>query len=169
MTEKIKINSFIKAGFIMIIILGGMVTYGISNITLNSTTNQGTQNTVDNFSINRVQNIAMSMTDILLTRLADDLEYRTESKVPVELFGGKVTYTVEDNFSENDNRIKIKVVAVYHSATKIVTTYIAKKADYRVPTVGGGAWSVNTNLNNTIRDMCIDGRDRDLNQNVNPA
>ena len=157
------------AKYLLIVVLGAMVTFGVSNITQNSVVGQGTKNSVDNYSINRVQNIAMSMTDILLTRLADDLEYRTESEALVELFGGKVTYTVEDNFSENDSRIKIKVVAVYNTATKIITTYIAKKADYRVPTVGGGAWSLNTNLNNTIRDMCIDGRDRDLNQSVNPA
>jgi len=35
--QKFKIKSLMKAKFIMIIVLGGMVTYGISNISQNST------------------------------------------------------------------------------------------------------------------------------------
>ena len=150
----------------MIIILGGMVTYDISGISHNSKTNQGTQNSVDVFSINRAENIAKSMTDILLTRLANDLEYRTKSKVPVNMFGGKVTYAVEDTYAENDSRIKIIVVAKYNSAKKITTTYITKQTNGPVKTFGEGVWTVNTNLNNTLRDIYIDGRDRDLNQTI---
>ncbi len=48
----------------MIIVFSGIVTFGISNITQNSTLNQGTQNVVDNFSNNRAHDIAGSMADI---------------------------------------------------------------------------------------------------------
>ena len=58
-------RGFIIAKFIMIVVLGGMVTYSISNINQNSTMNQGTQNSVDNFIYNCAQDIAGSMTDIL--------------------------------------------------------------------------------------------------------
>jgi hypothetical protein len=136
--KKFKLNGFIKAAYIMVIILGGMVTYNISNNSQNMIVNNGTKNVVDNFSINRVQNIAKCMTDKLLTRLANDLEYRVESDAPEDLFGGKVTYIVKDTSFEKDSRIKIIVIAKYNTATKIITTYIAKKTNDLVPTFGTG-------------------------------
>ncbi len=58
-------RGFIIARFIMIFILGGMVTSGISNISLKNTVKQGTQNVVANFIYNCAQDIAGSMADIL--------------------------------------------------------------------------------------------------------
>jgi len=77
------------ARYIMIIVLGGMFTFGISNITQNNTVGQGTQNTVGNFSFNRAHDIASSMTDILLMRLANNLDYRVETEVSEDLDGGE--------------------------------------------------------------------------------
>ena len=79
------------ARYIMIIVLGGMFTFGISNINQNSTVGQGTQNVVDNFSNNRAHDIASSMSDILLMRIANDLEYRVETEVSEQMFGGDVS------------------------------------------------------------------------------
>ena len=72
MTQKFKIKDFIKAGLIMIIILGGIVTYGISNNSRNSAVNRGAQNSADNLADSRANDIARSMADILFMRLSDD-------------------------------------------------------------------------------------------------
>ena len=157
------------ARYIMIIVLGGMFTFGISNISQNSTLNQGTQNVVDNFSFNRAHDIAGSMTDILLMRIANDLEYKVETEVSEDLDGGEATYIVEDTFFEGDSLVKVKVAAEYNDITKTIITYTQKPTDGWVPPVIRGAWTANGNLNNTISDMFIDGRDHDLSLNLIPT
>jgi hypothetical protein len=156
------------ARYIMIIVLGGIFTFGISNISQNSTVNQGTQNVVDNFSNNRAHDIAGSMTDILLMRLANNLDYRVETEVSEDLDGGEATYIVEDTFFEGDSLVKVKVAAEYNDITKTIITYTQKPTDGWVPPVIRGAWTANGNLNNTISDMFIDGRDHDLSLNLIP-
>ena len=157
------------ARYIMILILGGMVTFGISNITQNSVVSQGTQNTVDNFSSNRARDIAGSMSDILMMRLSNDLAYRVNTKAKEDLYGGEVAYTMADAFFENDSLIKITVDAKFNGVTKTIITYTDKPTSGWVPPVIRGAWTANANLNNTISDMFIDGRDHDLNQNLIPT
>ena len=156
------------ARFIMIVVLSGMVTFGISNITQNSTINQGTQNVVDSFSANRAHDIAGSMSDILLMRIANDVEYRVETEVSEPLFGGEVTYIVEDAFFEGDSLVRITVAAEFNGVTKNVITYTQKPTDGWIPPVIRGAWTANGPLNNTISDMYIDGRDHDLDLNIIP-
>ncbi len=156
------------ARYIMIIVLGGMLTFGIANINQNSVVTQGTQNVVDNFSTNRAHDIAGSMTDILVMRMANDLEYRVETEVSEDLDGGEATYTVEDAFFNGDSLVKVKVAAEYNDITKTIITYTQKPTDGWVPPMVRGAWTANGNLNNTISDMFIDGRDHDLDQNLIP-
>ncbi len=156
------------ARYIMIIVLGGMFTFGISNITQNSTVNMGTQNTVGNFSFNRAHDIASSMTDILLLRLANDFDYRVETEMSEDLDGGEATYIVENTFFEGDSLVKVKVAAEYNDVTKNIITYAQKPTDGWVPPMVRGAWTANGDLNNTISDMFIDGRDHDLSLNIIP-
>ena len=156
------------ARYILIVVLGGMLTYGVANINQNSTVIQGTQNVVDNFTSNRAHDIATSMTDILLMRLANDFEYRVISGESEDLFGGEVSYVVENAFFEGDSLVKLKVVAGYNDVTKTIIAYIGKPTDGWVPPMVRGAWTANSNLNNTISDMFIDGRDHDLDQNLIP-
>jgi len=156
------------ARYIMIVVLGGMLTYGIANINQNSVVNQGTQNAVDNFSTNRAHDIATSMVDILLMRMANDFEYRVETEASENLFGGEATYTVENTFFEGDSIVKVKVAAEYNDVTKTIIAYIGKPTAGWVPPIVRGAWTANGDLNNTISDMFIDGRDHDLSLNLIP-
>jgi len=154
------------ARYIMIVVLGGMLTFGITNINQNSTMTQGIQNV---FSYNRAHDIAGSMSDILLMRIANDLEYRVETEVSEQMFGGDVSYIVEDTFFDGDSLIKITVNAVFNDVTKAITTFTQKPSNGWVPPVIRGAWTANANLNNTISDMFIDGRDHDLSLNLIPT
>ncbi|MFC2094134.1 hypothetical protein ACFLSH_00765 [Bacteroidota bacterium] len=156
------------AKYILIMILGAMVTFGISNISQNTTVNEGTKNVVDNFANNRAHDIASSMSEILLLRIANDQTYRVNTRAKEEMFGGQAAYTVEDTFFDGDSLIKIIVAAEYFGAEKIITTYIAKPTDGWVPPVIRGAWTANGNLNNTISDMYIDGRNHDFALNIIP-
>lgn len=113
------------ARIIMITILGGMITYGISNNLLNSTINQGTQNSVDIFANSRAQVIANSMADILLMRLSDDPTYR-ETRATEDHLGGKATYIVKDAVFENESLIEITVIAKFKNIKNIIIRYREK-------------------------------------------
>ena len=117
------------ARFIMIVVLGGMFTFGINNITQNSVVSQGTQNTVDNFSSNRARDIAGSMADILMMRLSNDLAYRVNTKAKEDLYGGEVAYTVAEVFFENDSLIEITVIAKFKDVKNIVIRYTEKPGE----------------------------------------
>ena len=156
------------ARFIMIIVLGGMVTFGVSNITLNSTLNEGENNSMYKFGFNRAHDIAGSITDVLLMRIANNPTYRVNTPVTEDLFGGEAVYTVGNTFFEDDSLIEIRVDAKFNGITKTVITYAEIKSEGWVPPFVRGAWTVDGDLNNTISDMNIDGRNHDLSLNIIP-
>ena len=158
------------ARYILIIVMGGMFTFGISNITQNSKLHQGTKNIVDNYSLTRARNIASDMTDILIMRLGNDINYRVDENNQTEsLNGGSASYMIEDSFFEGDSIVKITVAAEFNGVEKLLTTYTSRPTNGWVPPVVRGAWTANGPLNNTISDMFIDGRDHDLNLNLIPT
>jgi hypothetical protein len=120
-------KNFSTAKFIVIIILGGMVTYGISKIAQDSRVNQDTQNSLVNFVYNRAHDITSSMADILLKRISEDEKYRVNSQETEDILGGKAYYTVKDTFFEDDSLINIKVTAKFNDVTTIVTTDIDRE------------------------------------------
>jgi len=122
-----KMKSFFIAKIIVIIILGGMVTYGISNIFQNSNEKKDTQISPDDFVYNRAHDIASTVSEILLKQLPDDETFNVNTRTTEKFFGGKVTYVVEDNFFENDSLIEIKVTAKYNDVTTIITTDISRE------------------------------------------
>ena len=118
----------VMARLIMIFVLGGMITYGISNNFQNSKVNQGTQNSVDVFANSRAQVIANSMADKLLLRISDDPTYR-ETRAIEDHLDGKVTYIVRDAFFENDSLIEITVVAKFKDDRNIIIRYAEKPGE----------------------------------------
>ena len=129
--QKFKIKSLMKARIIMIIVLGGLVTYGISNISQNSTAKQGAQNSVDVFVNSRAQVIANSMADELLMRISDDPTYR-ETRTTEDHLGGKATYIVKDAVFENEGLIEITVIAKFKGVKNIVIRYIENPGEKKV-------------------------------------
>jgi len=113
--------------FIVIILLGGIVTYGISSISQNSYGNQGTQNPLDNFVYNRAHDITNKMADILLKRTIEDENYRVNGQATEDVLGETVNYTVNDSFFDDDSLIQIKVTAKFNDVTTIVTTDIDRE------------------------------------------
>lgn len=157
------------ARYIMVLVIGAIITYGITSISMNQKTSQGTQNAVDNYSYNRSRDIANGMADVILMRVANDLAYRVTTPQSEVIFDGQVTYSAENAFFEGDSLIKITVSANYNGVNKTVTTYSKSTAKGWVPPTVRAAWTANADLNNTISDMFIDGRDHDLNQNIIPG
>jgi hypothetical protein len=112
-------KGFFLAKYIMIFVLGGMITFGISNMS------QGTQNSVDIYANSHAQVIASSMADKLLIRISDDPTYR-ETRTTEDYLGGKVTYVVKDAVFENESLIEITVIAKFKDVKNIVIRYTEK-------------------------------------------
>ena len=111
------------ARLIIIIVLGAIITYGITSLTLNQFTSQGTQNTVDNYSYNIANDIANGMIDIVLMRLANNENYRATSPITEQINGGEVTYTAQNDSLDGEDLIKIVASAKYNGITKTTIVY----------------------------------------------
>ena len=65
--------------------------------------------------------------------------------------------------------IKIYAKVEYNGHINSVTAFtLQNRAGGWIPPVVRGAWTANGDLNNTISDMYIDGRNHDLNLNIVP-
>lgn len=157
---------------VLILIVGGFITYGIINITMNKTTGSTTQNAIDNFDYTQVRNVANSAMEQLISFLADSSSWRVNSSQTMDIFEGTAEYTVKDTTVDNGNGsnmdvVKITVDANFNGFTKRVESIIIQSSGY-VPPVVRAAWTANGPLDNTISDMYIDGRDHDLSWNYIP-
>jgi hypothetical protein len=124
---KVKVKNNKIARLLVIIFLGGMITYSLSTISQSSTVKQNIEISADDFVYNRAQDIANSMADILLMQISDDATFKVNTLAKENFFGGKATYIVEDNFFENDSLIQIKVTAIYNDSKTIITTDINRE------------------------------------------
>jgi len=120
-------KDIIIARFITVIILAVLITFSMSSISKEKKVNHETQNSIDKFTFDRAQDIASSVADILLTRLAENEEYGVNAPKIEEISGEKVIYIVEDTFNEDENLIEIKVTTKSKDVTTIITTDINRE------------------------------------------
>jgi hypothetical protein len=156
------------ARFIIILTIGAILVYAYISITSHENTSQDIENAVDGYSYNNAHDIASSMVEVILSRIANDADYRVNSPKTEHLNGGTVTYTAENTFYNGESFVKIVSSAKYNGVTKTVITYSKRPGEGWVPRSIRAAWTANGPLNNTISDMLIDGRNHDLNGNIIP-
>ena len=152
---------------ILIIILGSIVLFGVMNQNTNRYLNSDTENTVEFYAEARAKNIACSMAQMLLSRIADSLSYKTNGTLQASMFGGTAQYSVTRVFFEDDSLSRIYVRATVLGKDHEVITYCSPGG--WTPPFIRGAWTANANLNNTISDMYIDGRDYRLDGSIIPT
>jgi len=152
---------------ILIVILGSIVLLSILNLSTNKHLNSDTQYSVDFYADARAKNIACSMTQMLLSQIADNLTYETVGTQQASLFGGTAEFTVSRVFFEGDSLTKVYVQADYFGKERTVTAY-CKPGGWTPPFIRG-AWTANADLDRTISDMDIDGRDYRLDGTIIPG
>lgn len=143
----------------MILVTGSILIFGIANVETYKKINQASENSIDYYSDVQARNICNSTMESVLSMLFDDTtDYRTTSPVTRQLFNGTATYTVTDAYFNGDSLIKITVNATFNGVSRQAVSYTGV-LDGWVPPFVRGAWTANGNLNKTISDMYIDGRD----------
>lgn len=153
------------ARLIMILVLGAVIAYGLTNITLNEYTSQGTQNSMDNYSYNRAHDIANSMVDIILMRMANDGYYSVTNRRTEDLFGGYATYQTRDMLFEGEHLVQITVSAKYNGVSKSVTAYANKFP--LIPPSLIGVISANSPIL-TLGNLRVDGRNHKIDGTLIP-
>lgn len=156
---------------LLIIILGSVMTLALMNINFVKTLNSGTENAASYYDEMQARNMGNSMTNFLLSRVADSSTYRTDGYETKSFSMGSVNYRIVDTeLIVGDTLVMIETEVNYQGCPKNITIFIyPSDHDGWVPTSVRGGWTVNADLNNTISDMYIDGRDHDLSLNIVPG
>jgi len=152
--------------FILIIVMGGFISYGILSINLNNKLTAGTENSVKNYNTMQSRNIANSMAEMIISGINDSTSWRVTTPEEKNFFGGVATYRFIDTVITTDTLIKISVTGNFNDYETNITVFTEKPSAGFVPTVVRGTWTANGPLNNTISDMYIDGRDYDSFGNI---
>jgi len=112
----------------------------------------------------QARQFASSVVNMVMTELADSSTLRTNNTETMNILGWTATYRVIDTMLVSpDSVIMIDVATTFGDPeqTYIVKAYLSRPGGWVPPSVRG-AWTANADLNNTISDMYIDGRDHDL-------
>lgn len=146
------------------------MTLSVVKVKVLNSISLGAENALNHYDHVEARNISNSWVNMLLSRVSDDSEYRTDGFESEYINYGTVSYRLSDTtFAAGDTLLKIQVEVVYKGYPKSITTYSRSPiAEGWVPASVRGAWTANADLNNTISDMIIDGRNHDLNGNVIP-
>ncbi len=153
---------------ILIIVLGGFITYSLTSLTQNKNVTQTTENSVDNYSQTKVRNIANSAIQTLMSQVADDLDWRVPNPVTKNIFDGQATYTVTDAIFDGEDLIKFSVTAKVYGHTKNIEVYAKPMNPYPIGVNAPSPVSTNNNIL-TLGNITIDGRDHTADGTVVPG
>jgi len=154
--------------FILIIVLGGFITYSIISMTQNKNVTQATENSVDNYAQTKVRNIANSTVQMLMSQVADDIEWRVPNPVTKNIFDGEATYTVTDTIFEGEDLIKFSVTSKVYGHTKNIEVYARPMDPYPIGVNAPAPVSTNNNIL-TLGNITVDGRDHTVDGTVVPG
>lgn len=146
--------------FIIILILASVVSYGIISSTQNRSISSATENAVDNYTSTKTRNIANSTVQMLMSKVADNLNWRTSS-VTKDMLDGIVKYTVTDESIDGENLIKFNVKAIYNNVEKEIIAYAKPMEPHPTGIIAPAAITTNNNIL-SLGNITIDGRDHSI-------
>ncbi len=100
---------------ILILVVGAFVVYGITNVTINRNITNGTEASLARYNIDQARDIANSVVEMALSKLANDSTWRVTTETKINLLGGSAKYTVvtltgqntgeseDDDYSEDNS------------------------------------------------------------------
>ena len=109
--------------YILILVIGAFMAYGISNLTLNRNTTRAVENSSRYYSKKVAKNASTSVINMLVAKLSDSTDYRVTSPASIDIFGGSVDYTVKDTSFDGDDFVKIVAISDYSGESHTSTAY----------------------------------------------
>ncbi|MFA7227557.1 MAG: hypothetical protein WC061_00865 [Melioribacteraceae bacterium] len=153
---------------VLIFVLGSVILFTIINVNMNTRIGAASQDAIDRFSETSARNIANSVAEMLLYKIADSTSYRTASLQSMDnIFSdaGSATYRVIDTTIGAQDLIKIEVKSTYNEIPSSATVYASTTSDGFIPATVKAAISTNNPVS-TLGTLVVDGRDHDLNGNL---
>jgi hypothetical protein len=95
---------------------------------------------------------------MLMSQVADSLDWRVPNPVTKNIFDGEATFTVIDEVFGGENLIKFSVTANVNESIKPITVYAKPMDPYPLGVNAPAPVSTNNNIL-TLGDITIDGRD----------
>ncbi|MFC2139210.1 hypothetical protein ACFLR4_00990 [Bacteroidota bacterium] len=156
----------------LILILGAVTLFAVANVNVNNSIFESGKMSFGYFNQVHARNVANSMIQILLSELGNDFDFRVDPGDSLSLLGGLAEYKITDCTGDDSMLVKIEVNARYpypsiYYKTQNTVAYAAPGGGW-VPPFVRGAWTANANLDNTISDMYIDGRNHDYDLSIDP-
>ena len=144
--------------FVIILILSAVISYGIISSTQNRSVLSATENSVDNYTSTKLRNIANSTIQMLMSKVADDINWRTGSMIKTDMLDGNVSYTVTNANLDGEDLIRFYVKADYNGDEKEITAYAIPMEPHPTGVIAPAAITANNNIL-TLGNITIDGRD----------
>jgi hypothetical protein len=140
---------------VIIILLSGILIFGIVSIQVNRSTSDVSQKTSDYYRDIYTRNIANSMLDILKTKLLEDTTYRVANFQTAQILGGNVIYKLIDTNFNSNRYIKAVVIANYEGMSKKSEAY------FTIEKLGSGG------IPAFLRYAVVSGSNLNLNGGIN--
>jgi len=155
-----------QSSILMVITLG--IVFSIVSINTNKRIDDVSKKAESYYADNVSQNICNSATEMLLSKIADDNNFRVNNLTSRHMLNGYVKYTIDDTVINSEDKIKIEVQARY-GGEEAENILIASLPDNGfVPGAVKAAVSTNNDIK-TLGNLVIDGRDHDENGNLIPG
>lgn len=152
--------------FALILILGGIATFGISNLRMNEIVKDASRSSYEYYNGNVAKNISNSVAHMLLSRIADSTTYRATSFVTINnIFGGSAIYKVKDTVLNATDYILVDVLGRMNNVYRRVKVFAQVANGGFFPPTVKAAISTNNPVQ-TLGTLEVDGRDHDKNGNL---
>lgn len=149
----------------MIMVLTVAFLFAIVTQDTNKRINQVSDKSLSYYSKNVTKNICNSAAEMLLSKVADDENFRINNLNSKNMLNGSVAFTLKDTLINSEDKIKIYVKANY-GGEESENILVATLPDQGfMPETVRAAVSTNNNIK-TLGTLVIDGREHDENGNL---
>lgn len=150
---------------LIIILFGTMSFYLMANLSTNERLNTALESSVTYFSKTQARNIANSIVQMQLSKLADSTDYRVPNGASSVMFNGTGNYVIKDTTIGGTDYIKIRARGVYYGEQYTVEAVVEPVTSGFTPASVLAAITTNNPVK-TLGTLIVDGREHDINGNL---
>jgi hypothetical protein len=150
---------------ILFLVLAGFITYGIISVTQNENVTKATENSVQNYAQTKARNVANSTIQLLMSQVADNIDWRVNTWTTKPMFEGEVGYSVKDVVFDGAELVEFSATANVYGTYKNVTAFADKFP--LIPPGFRGAITTNNDVV-TLGGLRVDGRNHKIDATLVP-
>lgn len=149
---------------VLLIVISSISIYTVITLNVNNSLNDSMETSYSYYSDNQSRNIANSLAQVLVSRLADSSDFRINT-TSQSLFGGTAQYSVIDTNISGADYIRIYVQSQFNNIRKEVSILAIPPDGGIVPPTVKAAITTNNNVK-TLGTVEVDGRNHDIYGNL---